>query len=413
MEHRGHIWDRYISPQTLLEQIEHTAPFLFQRDVDSPLREKQSLKGEIKNNRLIELNTHPYAYLDVIESARHFEKEQRSASQQIEDYFALCCSAHQATVMTFVPTDVDSKIRGILWNEAHGTSLDLMLDFTLKIKVWSVRGVSLRYVNEPTLGDLSGHDGEWFSVASGGCGRFLSLGQEEKAMILAEKIEEELWREAQIFKSFCKKHGKEIETLRASFAICHNLGDLDQGLSYWDEKSKKHPIFQKFQRLAHDNISGYGGIFPHIVGLYKELLSAEGHRNYPLRAVKSLRRSADLLIPLAPFFDDWGALIGQSKILSDLEKVEVMDALVRGCRKVQQQEAYYRALAGWQDVNIGGFQRIAELLPTSSKKMLKESDFRQKLSIPKRSFESTYLKKVEKLRPLMNQFDLTAKPLQF
>ncbi len=402
--HKGHIWDRYIKPQTLHEQIEQTAPFLFQKSLQS--EQKQSLKGKVKAGRLIEVEQHPYAFLDILESSRDFESQSRSAVEEIEDYFALCCSAHQATVMTFVPTDVDSKIRGVLWNEAKGESLTRMLQFTLGMKNWSVRGLSTRYVHHPDFGDLSGHDGEWFSVASGGCGRLLQFKREEEAEVLAQKIDEELWREIKIFYRFCQKPGFEIEALKASFAICHNLGDLDQGLSYWEADCKKHPIFHRFQKLAHDNTSGYHGIFPYIVSLYKEHLSAEGHRNYPLRAVKPLRKSESLLLPFGPFLDQWGANVGNTPLLNDMEKAEVMDALIKGCKKVNQQEGYYRALSGWHEANSGKFNKVFELLSNSSKKLFKESEFRQKISISQRSFESMYIKKVEKMRKELTKMDI-------
>jgi hypothetical protein len=397
-QQKNHIWERYIKPQVLLEQIEQTAPFLFQKSIDAGSAIKQDIRGERKEGRLIAFDQHPYMFLDILESSRDFENQTRTLVEELEDYFALCCSAHQATVMTFVPTDVDSKIRGILWNEAKGESLSKMLAFTFAMKEWAVEGISTRYVKHPTLGYLSGHDGEWFSVASGGCGRLLQLKREEEAESLAQKIDEELWREIRIFDAFCRKPGHEIDALKAAFAICHNLGDLDQGLSYWEPDCKKHPIFERFQKLAHDNIKGYQGYFPYIVSLYKEYLSAEGHRNYPLRAVKPLRKSAMLLLPFGPFLDDWGLNIAQTKDLNNLEKSEVMDALIKGCKKVNQQEGYYRALAGWYEGNQAQFNQCFELLSNSSKKLYKESEFRQKISISKRSFESIYLKRVEKLR---------------
>ena len=42
-----------------------------------------------------------------------------SPEEQLQDYFALCLACHHATVATFVPTDVDTKIRGIVWRESR------------------------------------------------------------------------------------------------------------------------------------------------------------------------------------------------------------------------------------------------------------------------------------------------------
>ena len=51
------------------------------------------------------------------------------------------------------------------------------------------------------------------------------------------------------------------------------------------------------------------GRFDLAVRMYQDTgLSAEGHRHYPLRPVKALRRSPATLLPLCPFLDDWGAV---------------------------------------------------------------------------------------------------------
>jgi hypothetical protein len=43
------------------------------------------------------------------------------------------------------------------------------------------------------------------------------------------------------------------------------------------------------------------------IRMYQETgLSAEGHRHYPLRRMKALRRAPATLLPLCPFLDDWG-----------------------------------------------------------------------------------------------------------
>ncbi len=70
-------------------------------------------------------------------------------------------------------------------------------------------------------------------------------------------------------------------------------------------------------------------------------LSAEGHRHYPLRPVKALRRSPATLLPLCPFLDDWGAVVAKLE-----ENDEVLAALVTGCQKLKGQQGYYRAIAG-------------------------------------------------------------------
>ena len=67
--------------------------------------------------------------------------------------------------------------------------------------------------------------------------------------------------------------------------------------------AKSSPSALQFQRLAQENVTGYLGIFQYPAQLYKELLASEGHRHYPLRAVKPLRRAAELMLPLSLSYD--------------------------------------------------------------------------------------------------------------
>ena len=55
---------------------------------------------------------------------------------------------------------------------------------------------------------------------------------------------------------------------------------------------------RKFSRLAHERNDRFGGEFYRAKIIYKELLSAEGHRHYPLREPKCLRMTPDLMLPL-------------------------------------------------------------------------------------------------------------------
>ena len=91
-------------------------------------------------------------------------------------------------------------------------------------------------------------------------------------------------------------------------------------------------------------------------------LSAEGHRHYPLRPVKALRRSPVTLLPLCPFLDEWGSVVAQLE-----ESSEVLAALVMGCKRVQGQQGYYRAIAGMLAASSGAFERAAARMPNSAR----------------------------------------------
>ena len=65
--------------------------------------------------------------------------------------------------------------------------------------------------------------------------------------------------------------------------------------------------------------------------IYKDLLSTEGHRNYPLREAKSLRSTPDLMLPIGPWLESWGRQIAKHPALSDDDIVTITRQLVRGC----------------------------------------------------------------------------------
>lgn len=366
----------FIQPQTILEQVRNTAPYLF--DQFNPVSGRPVSQS---------------GYLEILSSA-----SQPHAADELPDYFALCMAAHHATVGTFVPTDVDSKIRGLLWKESRDpAALRAMAGVALRAPSWSMDRVSTRWSGIPGHAPVSGHNGEWLSVFAGSHGRFLALGDDEYAGKMADAIDAELQREAAAFTAALRKPGLEIEALRLAMLLTHNVGDLDQGISFW-EGSQTAASRARFSRLAHENTQACGGVFQWAAKLYKENLAAEGHRHYPLRAVRPLRKSPDLLLPIGPFFDEWGGIVATHPSLDTDERAEVLDALVKGCRKVPNQVGYYRALAGFQQANARNFDLAAERMPAASRKEIRDPALRRQIAIPRRSFESALVKKVIALR---------------
>jgi hypothetical protein len=131
------------------------------------------------------------------------------------------------------------------------------------------------------------------------------------------------------------------------------------------------------------------GRFALAVHIYQQTgLSCEGHRNYPLRPVRALRRSVDTLLPLAPFLDDWGTVVMQ---LEDTH--EVIAALVVGSPKLPGQQGYYRALAGMQKASPGAFERAARRMSNSAQRLLKSTEMRKLIDVPRLSFESMMRKR--------------------
>jgi hypothetical protein len=376
------VWDHYISPAGLLDLIWNTAPFLLERLPAAPSMARAADSD---------------GFLHILGAVRA-DPELKDEGSLLR-YFSLCLASHHSTVATYVPTDVDSKIRGLLWRETKDLeTLREMFRLGVAIHGWTLDGYSLRTIQCGEHGIVSGHDGEWLSVMAGALGRFMQLGDEEYIELSHAAIHAELIREARAFVDVCMTPGRELDTMRVAMSVIHNLGDLNQGISFWTGPCKHSASALQFERLAQENVTGYGGIFQFPGNLYKELLASEGHRHYPLRAVKPLRRAAELMLPLGPFLDEYGAGLAATKLLDTAEKAEVLEALVRGCKKVPGQAGYFRAIAGFREASSRTFDDSVSRLPTSTQKLLKEPDMQKKLAVQRRSFESTYCKRVELLR---------------
>ena len=381
--------DKFIPPATLLDLIWNTAPFLKDRLITPP------------PGRLHTLADAPEGFLAVLSAAGRLADPALTGEERLLDYFTLCLSAHHATVASYVPTDVDSKIRGLLWKETRDPALlDHMLRTALHMNHWSLKGVSTRWDEVRGSGPVSGHNGEWLSVIAGALGRCLIAGSDHSVETAAAAIEEELEREALAFRVALAEPGQELAAMRLATSITHNLGDLDQAIGFWEEKRLSVPYRERFGRLAHENKDRYQGTFQIAAYLYRQNLASEGHRHYPLREVKALRRSADLLLPLGPFFDEWGGIAGRHPALNDEDRALLLESLVTGCKKVPNQNGYFRAIAGFQQGAPREFARASSQMPSSAQKQMRDGRFRQMVAVPRASFESMMRKKVAAARGL-------------
>ena len=357
-------WAHWISPETLIAQVRSTAPFL------------EARFPPIETGRLIELGNSSDGFLRILANWRNMLRAGLTAEEQLQDYFALCLACHHATVATFVPTDVDTKIRGIAWRESRDPDvLRPMLRLALAARGWTEHGISVRSVR-----GVSGHNGEHWSAIAAGLGWLLELGDTASAEEAQAAIEAEIDREQAVFDKVATEPNGELDLLRLSMTMAHNRGDLTQGMGFW----KKTPvILPLMEHLAQR------GRFELAVRVYQHTgISTEGHRHYPLRAVKALRRSPDTLLPLSPFLDQWGGVVAQME-----ESHEVLAALVIGCKRVQGQQGYYRAIAGMLETSPGAFERAAARMPTGARTLLRDAEMRKLISVPRVSFESMMRKR--------------------
>ncbi|MEO8501010.1 MAG: hypothetical protein ABI565_08850, partial [Vicinamibacteria bacterium] len=160
----------FVAPQTLVNEVHNTAPWL-ETPVDDP-------SGDV----LVRAQG-PLGFLSLLAG---FRKKGAAAEALANDrtleYFGLCLACHHATVATFVPTDVDTKIRGLLWRLIKDPAqLDPMIAITEAFCSWDVTPVSRRTVSAPGLGVFAGHHGERLSVLVAALGRAIHLGRVDLA----------------------------------------------------------------------------------------------------------------------------------------------------------------------------------------------------------------------------------------
>ncbi len=378
---------RGITPETLLEHVRNTIPFA------------------------LDARTPPESpYLKVVWEA--CRRPESSPPLSHHEYFALCVSAHLSTVSSFVPTDVDNQIRFKLWHpELSASERQTMVSLVTQALGWDMTAISKRFVRGPQSGRvLSGMHGEWFSIAVGAYCALRSHGgtSSTDADAMRGLILHEMQREAEVLGEFVQARDG-IGALQAATSIAHNLGDLDRVMDQWN-LDPADPLRAEAYRAGHDNPARFKGLLRLAGELNKLVLSATGmaptsmaaenHRHFALRQARSLRRSPDLLLPISPFFDDWGATVGRHPLLSPEDVAEITQCLMDGWDKlkpIQKTAAYPRALAGIESSFSGGLSRLCQYLPAKSAKNLRSGLLRTLTSIRRDRFEAQWGEQALKL----------------
>ncbi len=399
----------FIGPRTLIGNVRVAAPYLFD---GSHARCGELLALPQGSAAPCERAHGALGWWQLLLDPRGLEASDAPTAAARTDYFALCLAAHHASVATYVPTDVDAKIRHALWFEqSEELEHARMRSLALAHGAWELDGFSARLVPVPDgsgARSVSSHDGERLSVW---CGALLScqhFGWREAAREFEERVADELAREARGFDALARSRGRELDCLRAAAALTHNAGDVNQALSSSDAaKAAQHSarsgddafgrLKARFADLSTADPTRFGGAFARAGLLYRTLLAAEGHRHYPLRQAKCLRAHPDLLLPVGPFLDAWGERLARWRPWGDAERALVVAALLDGCRKVPGQLGYYRALSAFERELPGGLARLAPQLAASQRRELKDSALRQRLALPRASFEHSYAKRARTL----------------
>lgn len=304
------------------------------------------------------------------------------------DYLRLLLSAHYLTVGTFCPTDVDARIRHHVWLEIEEAErLERALDVVDEIAALDPRLVSARVVTHED-GTYSGHDGEWFSVRAGALGRALALPGGGESARLAERIEAvieaELAREAAMFEGRVRA-GDVVGALSACTILAHNVGDLSRVVDAWPKKPENETVRQRYVRLGHEpDRTRFNGTF-YVAGmLNKSVMAIENHRFLALRAPRALRRSRSLLLPIGPFFYDWGQTVARA--LDEEERAEVVAALLETHLSRVEQAGVLRALAGIAEASVGPWDRLVSQLPARLRKIVTVGPVQAAIRTPERAF---------------------------
>jgi hypothetical protein len=413
----------FVGPRTLVEQVRVGAPYLF-----DPRCPRAAELPPDPGGPPAELLAHPLGWWRTLFAAERLEAASAPTPAQITDYFALCLAAHWASAPSYVPTDVDAKIRRALWeDQIDGGERRRMVDLALATGAFDVRGFSARAVTLEDPGDeptavpqrswLGGHDGEHCSVLAGAladASARADAGDGESAAAAAEleeALDAELRRSAQLFLDFARLPAGELGLLAAAAILSHNAGDVNQGLGLPGNRALRPALAERYGGLVQRDPARYGGAFALAGALYRELLSAEGHRHYPLRAATGLRSHPALLLPISPLLDPFGERVatfvgGGDGAQGDFrcrgfapfgvaQRAEVVVALVDGIRRVPGQVGYQRALCGFERAHRGGFEdrELAGLLPGVVRKALAKGPLRKELDLPRRAFESALAKR--------------------
>ncbi len=328
----------------------------------------------------------------TIRDAGRIEEVWRERPRDL-DYLRLLLSAHFLTVATFCPTDVDARIRHHIWAEmGDADELRRAVDVVDEIAALDPRWVSARVLTDggdeaPRNKTLSGHDGEWFSVRAGALGQGLVLGAPaaDIAARLEAAIEDELAREAAMFEARLAG-GDMVETLSAATVLAHNVGDLSRVVEAWPRSAGVVEVQRRYTRLGHEpDRSRFNGAFYVAGAINKSVMAIENHRFLALREARVLRRSRDLLLPIGPFFYEWGKHVARA-LETEKERGEVLGALVETHLSRKEQQGVLRAIAGMAESNVGPWDDVVACMPARLRKIATTGDVQAAVKTPERAF---------------------------
>ncbi len=373
-----------IAPNLLLKQVENTAPFLFKGELNTEGKQR--------------------AYLAKL---KFYKKNLKQLNHiNLTEYFHICLCAHWTTAGTFVPTDVDNQIRQKLWlHKSIQKNIHKMTQLTLEAWQWDYSQVTNRKsYNKKKQQVLATHEGTWLSVAIGAYCALKKYQMNDLAQEVAETILAEIKKEEDLLLHL-RETKDHLNFIRTAPLMAHNFGDLDRVMVAWDMHEKDH-FCQKIYRLGHKLNPDYSPILVYTGKVNKKFTAQENHRHMSLRTPKCLRKSADFLVPVGPFMDEWGGTLGASQKLNLIEKAEIIVALFEGFKRQKQAKGYARALGALLKTFETGLEEFEAFLAFDVYQDLKKSSFYQAALIPREEFEQEYIDS-------LNQFEEEISGMKF
>ena len=240
---------------------------------------------------------------------------------------------------------------------------------------------------------MSTHEGTWLSVAIGGYNALIKNKQPALAQDVADVILAEIEKEEKLLIELREKRD-HINFLRSTALMAHNFGDLDRVIDQW-QMSPEDAFYKRIYKLGHKLNESYSPILVYAGQVNKAFLALENHRHMSMRQPRALRKSNKFLIPVGPFMDDWGKVLGESKLLSDEEKVEIIAAFHEGYGRQDHAFGYIRAYHGLIKALPEGIESLGRVLPFDFYQTLKKSKFAEIAQQPREEFEQMFKDKLD------------------
>lgn len=314
-------------------------------------------------------------------------------------YLRLLLSAHWATVATFVPTDVDARIRHHVWSSmTTEAEIASAADIVDEVAAWDVHAASARVVST-AHGPLSGHDGEWLGVRAGALGRAVAVGAAATVSRLTAAIDRELDRESRIFEEALASGAPAETTLSAATILAHNLGDLSRVVDAWPSAEGIDAHRERYRRLGHPDAPRARPPFVLAGRLNKELMALENHRFLPLRKPRGLRAARELVLPIGPWLHGWGEIVARSQHLEDRDRAEVVAALLELHASSPDQQGCLRALAAIHHATRGGLELFVPDLPARLRKDALRGRVRDALDLSEERFRGRMEHRLARVHP--------------